>query len=93
MNGVEVASAVSTHDRKLDFSESGIYRISFRLKGLVLVARQYYVGVGLRSNAGMEDYIREAFSFEVVPNELSAKTKADSFCGFVVPPLEVELLG
>jgi lipopolysaccharide transport system ATP-binding protein len=91
-NGVEVASALSTHHCGIHLNEPGIHRICFRYPDLKLVSRQYTFGVGIRSELSTEDYIREAFSLEIVPTEHSAASKADSFGGFVVPRVEIERL-
>ena len=88
-NGVEVASALSTHDRAIDLDQPGLHKICFRYPDLRLVSRQYRFGVGIRSDSGMEDYIREAFALEIVPTSESALSKADTFGGFVVPRVQI----
>jgi lipopolysaccharide transport system ATP-binding protein len=87
-NGVEVASALSTHDRIIHLVQSGLHKIAFRYTDLRLVSRQYHFGVGIRSELSTEDYIPEAFSLDVVPTAESASNKADTFGGFVVPRIE-----
>lgn len=88
-SGVEIASALSTHCKTICLEKPGIYKIAFRYRDLELVTHKYGLGLGIRSEFGMEDYIREALTFEVVSNEKSAKYKVDSFGGFVVPQIEV----
>ena len=88
-SGVEVASALSTHASKIDLNDAGIHKIYFGYPDLFLVSRQYKFGIGLRSELGDEDYIRDAITLDVVPTEISAVSKVDTFGGFIVPKVEI----
>jgi lipopolysaccharide transport system ATP-binding protein len=87
--GVEIASATSSHDQRISLSDPGTYRLILRYKNLSLVSGHYTFGVGIRSERGMEDYLRDAFSLEVISSEYSAQGKVATFAGFIIPAIEV----
>src|SRR5262249_3234605 len=67
-----------------------VFRIEYT--DMLLLPGQYYVGIGLRSERGFEDYVPEAFSFEILVSQMSARINAETFGGVVVPKVVVSTL-
>jgi hypothetical protein len=70
----------------------GVYRIEVEYDNLTLVPGQYYLGIGFRSERGIDQYVPEAVVFEVASNEASAALGADSFEGYVVPGVKFHVV-
>ncbi|HWN11854.1 MAG TPA: ABC transporter ATP-binding protein [Pyrinomonadaceae bacterium] len=90
--GFEIASCFSSQSLVRSALEPGRYKYSVKYPALRLVPGAYSFGLGLRSDAGFEDYIADAFTIEVVPSELSASFGADSFRGAIVPEARFRLV-
>jgi lipopolysaccharide transport system ATP-binding protein len=89
--GLEITSNLSSHVLPLKTIEKGYYRFTARYAGLNLLPGIYLVGLGLRSAAGMEDYLRSGCEFEIQTSELSAKLQTDGFEGVLVPEVQFDL--
>ncbi len=63
----------------------GTYAYSIEFPGLRLTPGGYHALLWVRSAAGVEDFIRQAFDFEVTISEASARQKIDSFEAILVP--------
>jgi hypothetical protein len=71
--------------------QPGTHRFHVTYRSMKLVPNNYSFGIGLKSNFGMEDRHPKAFSLDVVESEVSSKTKADTFQGYIVPDVEYVL--
>jgi lipopolysaccharide transport system ATP-binding protein len=83
--GFEVASCLSSDSVERSSLTPGRYKYSISYPALRLVPGLYRFGLGVRSEAGLEDYIAEAFELESVPSELSSSGGVDTFRGAIVP--------
>jgi lipopolysaccharide transport system ATP-binding protein len=83
--GFEVASWTNTCSGiKLPLTPgTNIIRVHY--EDFDILPGQYYLGLGLRSDRGFEDYISEAARFEIWASEKSAAVYGDSFAGVIVP--------
>jgi lipopolysaccharide transport system ATP-binding protein len=82
--GFEVASPVSADAMPPQSLQPGHYSFTLRLPGLRLAPGRYYVGMGLRSHRGLEDYMPDAVHFEVLPTDASAQASLHTRLGAVV---------
>jgi lipopolysaccharide transport system ATP-binding protein len=90
--GFEIASWTSTcsgTDLALR-SGSNVFRVEYG--DIILLPGQYYIGLGLRSMRGFEDYIPDAVSFEVTVSEKSAEINAQTFGGLIVPRVAISTI-
>jgi hypothetical protein len=55
----------------------------------VLLPNKYFVGLGLRSEYGFEDYLQRACEFEVVISDLVLTDKTTTRKGFIVPTVKI----
>lgn len=85
--GMEIASAVNPGGPVVQ----GRHTYTVRYEGLRLVPGTYTFGVGLRSSEGMEDYVSDAFTFEVLPSAVSAEMRTEHFGGQFVPLTNITL--
>jgi len=90
--GFEVASWTNTYAKTILELKPGSNKIRLNYKDLTLVPGQYYIGVGLRSERGLEDYIPEAVRFEVLINKDSSEANTHTFGGVIVPVVEAHLV-
>jgi lipopolysaccharide transport system ATP-binding protein len=90
--GFEVASWTSRCSNSLLSLKAGLNTVLVSYTGLKLLPGQYYFGIGVRSDRGLEDYVAEAVWFEVVISEESAKANANIFRGALVPSIEARLV-
>jgi len=89
--GFEVASWTSTYAGIKLPLEPGLNIIEVAYEHLAILPGQYYLGIGLRSDRGMEDYVSEGVRLEVLPNKASAEANTDSFAGVFVPTVKAAL--
>ncbi len=88
--GSEITSNLSSHALDLSDTEPGRYTFRATYQNLNLIPGSYYVQLGLRSDAGFEDFIPKACEFEIRTSELSSKHKTDSFRGLLVPHVQYD---
>ena len=91
--GFEVASWTSRCSPSLLSLKTGLNTVLINYTDLKLLPGQYYLGIGVRSERGLEDYVPEAVWFEVVISDESAKANANIFGGALVPSIETQLIG
>jgi lipopolysaccharide transport system ATP-binding protein len=90
--GFEVASWTSSCSRSLLTLNTGLNTILITYTDLKLLPGRYYLGIGLRSERGLEDYVPEAVWFEVVVSNESARADAHIFGGAFVPNIETQVI-
>jgi lipopolysaccharide transport system ATP-binding protein len=90
--GIEVASWTSRCSETILPLKHGPNTMRVEYPDLVLLPGHYHLGIGLRSDRGMEDYVLEAIRFEVVSSQDSADADAHTYEGFVVPKVEARVL-
>jgi lipopolysaccharide transport system ATP-binding protein len=88
--GSEITSNLSSHAFDLKNTGAGHHTFHARYQNLHLLPGSYYVQLGLRSEAGFEDFIPKACEFEVTTSELSSKHKTDTFRGLLVPEVQYD---
>ena len=71
---------------------AGLNIIRVEYADIILLPGQYFVGIGVLSGRGFEDYVSEAASFEIVVSERSAEINAQNFGGVVVPRVIVSTI-
>ena len=86
--GSEITSNLSSHALTLNQVKAGRHKFKASYQNLHLIPGNYYAQLGLRSEAGFEDFISKACEFEVRPSELSSKYKTDTFRGILVPDVQ-----
>jgi lipopolysaccharide transport system ATP-binding protein len=91
--GYELASWTSSCSDSLLSLKTGLNTVRIEYTDLKLVPGQYYFGIGLRSERGLEDYVPEAVWFEIVVSDESAKASAHIFGGAFVPNVEAQVIG
>jgi lipopolysaccharide transport system ATP-binding protein len=89
--GFEIASSLSTHKLKSISLSAGRYFLSVAYPALGLLPGRYRIGMSIRSDLGFEDYLSEAFWFEVLPNELAGEHRTQTFGGALVPGVNYQL--
>lgn len=88
---VEIASSLSSDAMTLGALEPGTYRFLVDMAGLQLMPGTYAVGLGLKPEAAalvMEDYLPEAFYFEILESEESAKLRTYTRRGAILPAIK-----
>ncbi|MGA2867578.1 MAG: ABC transporter ATP-binding protein [Verrucomicrobiota bacterium] len=90
--GFEVASWSSTCAGSLLSLKTGLNTVHINFNDLKLLPGRYYLGLGVRSERGFEDYIPEAVWFEVVVSDESAKANAHTMMGTFVPNVEAKVV-
>jgi lipopolysaccharide transport system ATP-binding protein len=90
-DGMEIATWQSDPAASAPYLAPGRYACELRYPGLRLIPDVYFLGVGIRSNFGMEDYLSEAVYFEVLSSPESAQTGVDTFRGRIVPEVAVDV--
>jgi lipopolysaccharide transport system ATP-binding protein len=87
--GFEIVSTLGLNHLPRDPVEPGEYEYLFDYGGLCLAPGIYRVGLGLTSERGQEDYLPEAFDFEVLVSERSAKVGAHRVRGALIPDVAI----
>jgi lipopolysaccharide transport system ATP-binding protein len=90
--GFEVASWTSRCSPSLLSLKAGLNTVLVNYADLKLLAGQYYFGIGIRSERGLEDYVPEAVGFEVVVSDESARAGSNIFGGAFVPNVETQII-
>ncbi len=83
--GTEIASPISSDAVKLPRIEAGEYALDFQLEDLTLCTGLYILDLGIRSDRGMEDHIKEALEIEVEPTIRSSEMRLHLRRGSVIP--------
>ncbi|HZP60646.1 MAG TPA: ABC transporter ATP-binding protein [Opitutaceae bacterium] len=81
--GFEIISTLSSWQQELGPAEPGEYSISVNYGNIELAPAVYRFGVGLKSNAGLEDYLPEAFDIEIAPSENASRLNLSTIRGAV----------
>lgn len=81
VHGQEIVSTLSSWDRGLGAVQPGEYDIDVDYGPLDLSLGVFRFGVGVKSNAGLEDYLPEAFELEVVPSPQTTLPNLNSIRG------------
>ena len=71
--------------------KTGEHRFQVNVLNTRLVPGRYSVGVSLRSSEGDEDYLPEAFSFEIGSNSISAMMRLDRVGARCIPETQIVL--
>lgn len=89
VTGLEFASWTNTcSGTKLPiYPGENVFRLEYM--DLDLLPGQYFLGIGLRTDRGFEDYVSEAVSFEILMSERSAEIGAQNLNGLLVPKVAV----
>ncbi|MGO9016406.1 MAG: ABC transporter ATP-binding protein [Dissulfurispiraceae bacterium] len=90
-NFIEIASSLSSDSISPDNVQPGEYKIIAEFRNLLLMPGMYMLGLGLKSGLSdivMEDYIQEAAYFEITPSEASAKFRAHTRRGALIPQVD-----
>ena len=90
--GFEVASWTSTYSGSLLPLQIGLNTVCVDYKDALLLPGHYFLGIGLRSERGFEDYLPEALWFEVVVSEKSSAANTHTFGGIIVPKVEAQVI-
>ena len=88
--GSEITSNLSSHLQTIKTNQAGPHTFKVEYQNLRLVPGSYYVQLGLRSEAGFEDFISKSCEFEVRTSELSSQHKTDTFRGVLVPEVRYD---
>ena len=83
--GNEFASVMGSDSQTPEAIENGKYIFKITLPNLTFNQGRYMLDLGLRSDRGMEDYIREALHFEVLPTQEAGRIQAHHRRGAVIP--------
>jgi lipopolysaccharide transport system ATP-binding protein len=90
--GFEIASSLSCDSLPLTPTASGQYVARVSFPSMILAPGQYFFGLGLRSERGMEDYLAEAVWFEILPTAESSDQRVHLRKGPLVPNLRCEMI-
>ena len=85
VTGNQFSANLSSERLSLKNVAAGAYEYAIDFPGLRLIPGGYHALLWIRSAAGVEDYIRQAFDFEVAISEASARQKTDSFEAILMP--------
>ena len=83
--GFEIVSTLGLNHLPREPVAPGEYEYLFDYGALRLAPGIYRVGLGLTSERGQEDYLAEAFDFEVLVSERSAEMGAHRVRGVLIP--------
>lgn len=92
LSGFEIASILTSDSLSAQNLGAGEYRFRVRFAGMRLVPGSYYLGIGVQSARGLEDYLPKSLSFSVASNDASSAIHTDQFRGYVVPSLQCSLV-
>ena len=91
-SGTEIASMLSSHSLPPAPLQPGRFRFTARYRSLQIMPGSYFLGIGIRSDRGLEDYLPRSVHFTVVPNDKSARFHTDTFRGFIVPETQCDMV-
>ncbi len=91
LQGVEICSSLSSWSGKIGPTKPGNYRLTARFPSLRLLPRTYRVGIGLRSERDMEDYLGEAFDLEIINSTRTKRENLATVHGAVAVDVVTEL--
>jgi lipopolysaccharide transport system ATP-binding protein len=89
-SSLEITSNLSSHMFTMEKTAAGRHMFRVTYPKLRLIPGSYYVQLGLRSEAGFEDFLPKACEFEVLTSELSSTQMTDTFRGLLVPEAAYE---
>jgi hypothetical protein len=89
--GFEIASARATLSTATAPIEPGKYRVTLEAPDLQLSPGSYTLNLGIRSEAGDQDFIDVAANFDVTTNESAAMEFADSIRAATIPKIRASL--
>ncbi len=81
--GQEIISALSSWQGDFGTMIPGKYALTIDCGALELVPGHYRLGIGLKSDRGMEDYLPEALEFEVVPSPAAQRPNLATVQGVI----------
>ncbi|QYM80501.1 ABC transporter ATP-binding protein [Horticoccus luteus] len=81
LHGFEVCSSLSSWSKRHGPLEPGDYLMAVVYPELQVVPGPYCFGIGLRSERGSEDYVREALDIEVIDSPQSARENFSTIQG------------
>jgi lipopolysaccharide transport system ATP-binding protein len=90
-SGFEVFSAVTSDYVPWEQISPGRYKSQVYFPELNLLPGSYKLGIGLRSENRLEDYIPEAAYFDIVPSESGTEKRTRYRKGVFIPKIEVTL--
>lgn len=90
--GFEVASWTSTYAGTTLPLKTGSNKIRLDYREFKLLPGQYYLGIGIRSERGFEDYIPEAIRFEILVSKVSSDANTNTFGGLMVPNVNASVV-
>jgi lipopolysaccharide transport system ATP-binding protein len=85
INDFEIVSSLSTDYEKIENLKKGVYSFDFIFPELNLLPGIYKIGVGIRSEKKMEDYLKDVCQFEILVSQSSSDEKANTRKGIIVP--------
>lgn len=85
INDFEIVSSLSTDCKKIENLKKGTYSFDFVFPELTVLPGIYKIGIGLRSDKKMEDYLKEVGQFEILVSKSSSDEKANTRKGIIVP--------
>jgi len=85
VTGTQFTANLSSESLPLRNLATETYVYSIEFPNLRLIPGSYHALLWMRSAAGMEDFIKQAFEFEVAISEASARHKTDTFEAILVP--------
>jgi lipopolysaccharide transport system ATP-binding protein len=89
--GFELGSSLSSHTTPWEEVAPGEYKVRVAYKNTALVPGRYRFGVGIRSDRGLEDYLSEAFFFDVVTSERAAQYRVNELRGTMISTVDYQL--
>jgi lipopolysaccharide transport system ATP-binding protein len=87
----EIASSLTSDFKKLFNIQPGKYEIKYNYKDFDLLPNFYKLGLGLRSEKGIEDYLDYVSEFEILISEVSTEDNTNSRKGILVPNISYEI--
>jgi lipopolysaccharide transport system ATP-binding protein len=90
--GFEVASWTSTYSRTTLPLNFGVNTVRVEYQNFALLPGQYWLGIGIRSDRGFEDYVPEAVRFEIIVSENGAEANTHTFGGIIIPSVDARVL-
>jgi lipopolysaccharide transport system ATP-binding protein len=85
VNDFEILSSLSTDSESIEHLEKGTYSFDFSFPDLNLLPGIYKIGIGIRSDKKMEDYLKDICQFEILVSKSSSEEKANTRKGIIVP--------
>jgi len=85
VNDFEIVSSLSTDCEKIENLKKGTYNFDFIFPALYLLPGVYKIGIGIRSDKKMEDYLKDVCHFEILVSKSSSDEKTNTRKGIIVP--------